>query len=151
MTNKTHNNGTVRERAHLNVNRKAYEEGYDAIFKKEKNMRSKNFLEETLLNLAANGKLPSDVLWVGDKENFCSWEEFSISANFEYDRGYGADFIDRNLKIVGDSWWMERHEYDGSEWWEFKTLPIRPREYKKPPQHEYKWDTRYWLFGVKND
>lgn len=21
---------------------------------------------------------------------------------------------------------MERHEYDGSEWWEFKTIPIKP-------------------------
>lgn len=28
--------------------------------------------------------------------------------------------------IVGDDWWMERHEYDGSEWWEFKELPKKP-------------------------
>lgn len=25
--------------------------------------------------------------------------------------------------VVGDDWWLERHEYDGSEWWEFKRLP----------------------------
>ena len=26
--------------------------------------------------------------------------------------------------LVGDGWWIERFEYDGSEWWEFKTIPI---------------------------
>lgn len=25
--------------------------------------------------------------------------------------------------LVGDGWWIERAEYDGSEWWEFKTIP----------------------------
>ena len=28
---------------------------------------------------------------------------------------------------VGDNWWLERAEYDGSEWWEFKTIPKEPR------------------------
>jgi hypothetical protein len=25
--------------------------------------------------------------------------------------------------VVGDSWWMTRHEYDGSEYWQFHTIP----------------------------
>ena len=28
-----------------------------------------------------------------------------------------------DLVLVGDGWWIERCEYDGSEWWEFKTIP----------------------------
>ena len=36
-----------------------------------------------------------------------------------------------DLLIVGDDWWLERHEYDGAEWWEFKTLPCEPFEEKK--------------------
>jgi hypothetical protein len=30
------------------------------------------------------------------------------------------------LEIVGDDWWLERHEYDGAEWWEYKTKPSMP-------------------------
>lgn len=29
--------------------------------------------------------------------------------------------------MAGDDWWLERAEYDGSEWWKFKTLPVEPK------------------------
>lgn len=45
--------------------------------------------------------------------------------DFEYDNGYGDSEIP-DIKIVGKDWWLERYEYDGSEWWEFKTLPVKP-------------------------
>ena len=51
-----------------------------------------------------------------------SFDKFKEFANFDYDEGYGCDFIPARLKIVGTDWWLERHEYDGSEWWEFKTM-----------------------------
>ena len=44
--------------------------------------------------------------------------------NFEYDDGYGITEVNMGLKLVGKDFWLERHEYDGSEWWEYKTLPI---------------------------
>lgn len=44
--------------------------------------------------------------------------------NFNYDDGYGSQEISEGLKLVGDDFWLERHEYDGSEWWEFKELPV---------------------------
>ena len=28
--------------------------------------------------------------------------------------------VAEDLVVVGDNWWIERHEYDGNEWWEYK-------------------------------
>lgn len=36
---------------------------------------------------------------------------------------HGAQHVATDLVLVGDDWWIERCEYDGSEWWEFKTIP----------------------------
>lgn len=90
-------------------------------------------LKETIETLATHGKVPADVLWVGGGEpgwgakgTFVgSWEDFERFANFEYDAGFGGAEINTTLKVVGADWWLERGEYDGSEWWEFKTLPKR--------------------------
>lgn len=91
-----------------------------------------NLLEETLGELNNNGKSPSDVLWVGSKGEprhgkFCgTWIEFAALADhFDYDDGYGGANINTELVVVGPDWWLERGEYDGSEWWEFKTLPAK--------------------------
>ena len=48
-----------------------------------------------------------------------------------YDNGYGSAEILSNLKIIGWNWWLERAEYDGSEWWELKTMPTIPNETRK--------------------
>jgi hypothetical protein len=95
-----------------------------------------NLLEETLEVLKKNGKSEIDVRWVGCRSQYPAhwftyyfngiktWEEFKEEAkDIWYDRGYGNQEIANGLVIVGDNWWMERHEYDGLEWWEFKTLP----------------------------
>ena len=84
-----------------------------------------NFLEETLLDLKQNDKRPEEIEWVGSADGrFCdSWQKFYELANFEYDAGYGRQEIPVDIVIVGDNWWMERSEYDGSECWEFKELP----------------------------
>lgn len=56
----------------------------------------------------------------------CSWDDFSKQADFEYNNGYDWQEIPADLVVVGDNWWLERAEYDGSEWWEFKTIPKEP-------------------------
>lgn len=103
-------------------------------------MSQTNLLKETLEILTSNGKVPVDVRWVGyrdrdflrlirptpDAQPFGSWEDFAGFANFDYDSGYGGAQVNTNLVIVGDDWWLERGEYDGSEWWEYKTLPKAP-------------------------
>jgi hypothetical protein len=93
-----------------------------------------NLLAETLETLTRNGKSPADVRWVGSTTDQYSkipthaagsWDEFAALADFKYDDGYGGNEIVSTLVIVGDDWWLERGEYDGSEWWEYKTLPKR--------------------------
>jgi len=37
-----------------------------------------------------------------------------------------SGIIRNDLYVVGEDWWLERGEYDGSEWWEFKRLPECP-------------------------
>lgn len=39
-----------------------------------------------------------------------------------YDNGYGAQELFGYI-VFTDGTWLERHEYDGSEWWEFKRTP----------------------------
>lgn len=86
-----------------------------------------NLLKETIEELKRNGKAPSDVIWIGSENYWSDWENFEYGANVEYDDGYGAPEVAENLLIVGKDWWLERHEYDGSEWWEFKQMPKKPK------------------------
>jgi hypothetical protein len=87
-----------------------------------------NLLQETIEILTANGKTEKDVLWIGSLELKTTWENFKQVANIDYDSGYGHQVIAEDLLIVGADWWMERHEYDGSEWWEFKQHPKEPEK-----------------------
>lgn len=87
-----------------------------------------NLLSETLEVLTGCDKTPDDVRFVTDGLRSCSFEEFrSAAANIEYYAGYGRNIISITLMIVGKGWWLERGEYDGSEWWNFKEVPKRPR------------------------
>ncbi len=87
-----------------------------------------NLKNETIRKLHEHGKKKSDVVWVGCKEFTIDVELFWKVGDKEYYSGYGAPEVAQDLVIVGDSWWLERHEYDGSEWWEFKELPAKPEE-----------------------
>jgi hypothetical protein len=84
-----------------------------------------NLLKETIEDLNAYGKTPADVLWVGTTGIKTTWDAFAaVAQNADYDCGYGAQKVAENLLIVGRDFWLERQEYDGSERWEFKSLPI---------------------------
>lgn len=82
-----------------------------------------NLLQETLEVLKSNGKSPDDVIWVGDRAKKTTWSNFESISNFQYDSGYGGNEIAGSLLVVGKDWWLERYEYDGAEWWEFKEHP----------------------------
>lgn len=86
-----------------------------------------NLLQETMEELDhAQKDFYHDVLWIGtrDGKRTISKDSFLIAANFTYDAGYGGQEVLSDLVLVGDDWWLERGEYDGSEWWDFKTLPV---------------------------
>lgn len=87
-----------------------------------------NLKQETLEILKDHHKSASSVLFVTNGDRSCSFAAFLKRAeNFEYDPGFGTAEVDLDLKVVGCNWWLERHEYDGSEWWEFKTLPAKAK------------------------
>lgn len=85
-----------------------------------------NLLEETIKILKEYRKEISDIKWIGNYDYYVNIDDFLRVADTNYDSGYGGQEVATDLFIVGDDWWLERHEYDGSEWWEFKTIPIKP-------------------------
>ena len=85
-----------------------------------------NLLKETQEAIAMLGKMPEDVCCVATQKDdkFCTWKEFLELANVNYDNGYGGAEIREDLIILfHDGSWLERAEYDGSEWWEHKCKP----------------------------
>lgn len=92
-----------------------------------------NLKKETLELLELNNKTPEDVLWCGSEDfGWFTFADFMEIAPDSYDSGFGGQEVAKDLLIVGDNWWLERHEYDGSEWWEFKTIPTKPERYNVP-------------------
>jgi len=89
----------------------------------------RNLLKETIDTLVQHGKTGSDVYWVGNAEYMIGWDDFVKVANVDYNDGYGSQEVAADLVVVGDNWWLERCEYDGSEWWGFKTIPTTNRKY----------------------
>lgn len=86
-----------------------------------------NFYDELVKALSEHGKTLDDVIWIGTRKNqFVTSKFLQWAKSFYYDNGYGMPCIPMSWCIVGDNWWLERYEYDGSEWWEFKQFPKRP-------------------------
>ena len=89
-----------------------------------------NLWIETIRELNEHGKTWDDVRFVcGDDFSITKPNFETIARDTNYDNGYGRQVIASDLKIVGDHWWLERHEYDGAEWWEYKEMPTYT-EYK---------------------
>ena len=90
-----------------------------------------NLFTETIQALKSNGKTLADIIFVSGNGHDIPVDNFiEIAKKYDYDSGYGGTEVPEDLKVVGTDWWLERHEYDGSEWWEFKMLPKRPLEVK---------------------
>lgn len=91
-----------------------------------------NLYEETAEILLENGKSMSDIVFVSGSGHEIPLDNFIKAAkSYDYDSGFGSEEVPLDLMVVGKDWWIERHEYDGSEWWEYKTLPQRPKIVKK--------------------
>ena len=93
-----------------------------------------NLLQETIEILEYHGKTLSDIIFIRQDHHY-KWDQpacnhkiedleaLKLLLDTEYDDGYGSPEVNTNLQLVGKDFWLERHEYDGSEWWEYKTLP----------------------------
>lgn len=55
------------------------------------------------------------------------YNTFMSDINFDYDAGYGGQEL-FGIVWLEDGTWLERGEYDGSEWWEHKVRPDIPEE-----------------------
>ena len=53
------------------------------------------------------------------------FETFAKEMDFEYDSGFGSQKI-KGFVWLKDGTWLERGEYDGSEWWTHKIRPSIP-------------------------
>jgi hypothetical protein len=65
------------------------------------------------------------------KENYSEkdYDKFLNQLNFKYDSGYGGQELYGTVWLTDNSW-LQRGEYDGSEWWEHMRLPTIPNECK---------------------
>lgn len=103
-----------------------------------------NLAEETRNILRRNGKVPSDILWIGSKDFEIPVNTFWILANTEYNNNTGvtSENVAVDLVIVGEDFWLERHEYDGSEWFEYKEYPSMPDKEWEPESLKNSWEAR---------
>lgn len=92
-----------------------------------------NLKDCTLKILENCGKTVDDIKWVGCRKYKIPLDKFWELADQYYQNGYGGTEVAEDLIVVGEDWWLERAEYDGSEWWEFKSLPKEPDEIIEPP------------------
>lgn len=104
-----------------------------------------NLLVETIEELNDAGHSVDEVNWVGSRDGryVCSWADFAKIADLNYDDGFGAAEIAEDLVVVGSDFWLERHEYDGAEGWEYKQLPTVSEFQIKPltTLRRGMWDT----------
>ena len=93
-----------------------------------------NLLQETIKAMNDSGHAPEDVIFIGSEKSghSCSWLEFQAIADAEYHAGYGVQEVADDLIIVfDDGSRMWRHEYDGSECWDYVAPFVAPKETKK--------------------
>ena len=58
------------------------------------------------------------------------YEAFLAKLDFKYDTGYGMQEVDGRVWLMEEGAWLERGEYDGSEWWEYRKCPQIPSDLK---------------------
>ena len=89
-----------------------------------------NLLNETMTCIRESGHTVKDIIFIGSEDSgyACSWGEFTVLANEEYNNIDGSAIVARDLIIVfSDGKKMWRNEHDGIEWWEFSTPFKKPQ------------------------
>lgn len=63
-------------------------------------------------------------------------DAFLDSLDFKYDNSYGSQELFGTVWL-SDGTWLERGEYDGSEWWEHRERPSIPEELRFKVKNEF--------------
>jgi len=109
-----------------------------------------NLLQETHDAIKTSGHSVGDIAFIGSEKSGhrCSWSEFELLADQDYDCGFGGQKVASDLVIVfSDGTKMWRGEYDGSEWWDYSAPFVEPSE-SRPIQKlfaEVGWDNLSYL------
>lgn len=92
-----------------------------------------SLLTETIKDITSQRRVNDEscytldnILFIGssDGKYAMSWEQFTKVADFEYDYGFGSAEVCTDLVILmNDHGIFYRGEYDGSEWWGYKSAP----------------------------
>lgn len=91
-----------------------------------------NLWEETIGELAVHDKNFDDVMYIQGSDFGITKKNFEqVAKKTEYNSDFGSAKVAEDLILVGDNWWLERHEYDGAEWWVYKEKPKRINEIKE--------------------
>ena len=86
-----------------------------------------NLLDEIYEVLRQYGKGLKDIEFISCDNRSIDLDKFlAFALRFDYDSGFGGVCVNLSLIVVGNNWWLERHEYNGSEWFEFKVSPFEP-------------------------
>lgn len=84
----------------------------------------RNLWEETINILKEHDKTFEGVRFIQGRDFKITKENFEkVAKKTNYDSGYGASHVATDLVVVGKNWWLERGEYDGAEWWDYKEFP----------------------------
>ena len=92
----------------------------------------RNLWEETIGVLKEHDKTFDDVRFIQGDDFKITKENFEqVAKKTKYDSGFGAADVATDLVVVGKNWWLERGEYDGSEWWNYKESPEQVNEVRE--------------------
>lgn len=85
-----------------------------------------NLLKETVEVIHTHGRSEHDVIAVVVNNVYMPWSSFCRLADFNYDNNHGSlkyTCINNSLRIISESWFLERTNYMGKEWWELREAP----------------------------
>lgn len=81
-----------------------------------------NFKNEIIQNLEKYKKKLDDILFVTtDGKKYKSFDEFLELIN---ERNHICSKCLCKLKIIGKDWYLEKHSYEKTEFWVYKTIPL---------------------------
>ena len=110
------------------ANRNAKEEFLEAISTRPVKCAEINYQPCTLWEMNDETPPPSKSIILKVGYNETAWEEFLEALDFDYDAGYGGQELFGTVWFSSSNEWMERGEYDGSEWWRIMGKPEIPDE-----------------------
>ncbi len=93
-----------------------------------------NLLKETIDVILVCGHSPEQIIFIGSEcsGHSCTWNEFKLLADHDYDNGFGITEVATDLVIVfSDRSKMFREEYNGSEFWKYSPLFRMPIDQKR--------------------